>query len=148
MFVIVDVQGFKTSGKEFTPKELAAYDGMTISHYIFKAPFSFATLPHHLQQQATWVMHNHHCIHWNEGHTPVFLFAKIFQRIVRDVDVIYVKGTEKTQFLKTYTNKHIIEIEEHPALTPSKPACIYHMKSICFCALSNVYHLYQHYVMQ
>lgn len=148
MFVIVDVQGFKISEKTFSPKELAAYDGHTISHYVFKSPFPFGTLPPHFQQQAKWLMNNHHCIDWDEGFTPGFLFPKILERLLRDADVVYVKGCEKATFLRNYTRKHIIEIEEHPALSASQPSCMHHMQTLCYCALSNVYHLYQHYVMQ
>lgn len=148
MFVIVDVQGFKISEKTLSPKELAAYDGNTLSHYIFRAPFPFETLPQHFQKQANWLVNNHHCINWDEGFTPVFLFPKIVERLLRDADVVYVKGNEKAKFLRNYTSKHIIEIEEQPALSAAKPSCMYHLKSVCHCALSNVYHLYEHYVMQ
>lgn len=148
MFIIVDVQGFKTSDKTFSPKELATYDGRMVSHHIFRAPFPFNTLPKHLQQQANWLANNHHCIEWDEGFTPAFLFPKVLQRLVQDANVVYVKGPEKTKFLRNYTNKHIIEIEEHPALPKSQPSCMHHGKSHCYCALSNVYHLYEHYVMQ
>lgn len=142
------MQGFKISAKMFTPKELAVYDGYGISHYIFKAPFPFSTLPQHLQDEATWVMNNHHCIHWDEGFTPAYMFRKILQRLVQDADVVYVKGREKAAFLRNYITKHIIEIEERPALSASKPTCMHHLKSPCYCALSNVYHLHEHYVMQ
>lgn len=144
----MDIQGFKTSDKIFTPKELAAYNGDCISHYLFKSPFPFTSLPQHLQKQATWLMTNHHCIDWDEGFTPAFQFPRILRRLLRDVDVVYVKGREKVTFLKRYTDKPIIEIEEQPALSPTHSSCMHHMKPVCYCALSNVYHLYNHYVME
>lgn len=147
MNLILDLQGFKTSDKIFTPKELAAYDGSVVSHYIFKAPFPFAVLPHHLQQQAVWLMENHHCIDWNEGFTPAYQFPRILRRLVRDAKVIYVKGREKVTYLKKYTATPIIEIEEQPALSPTQPSCMYHSKTLCYCALSNVHTLYNRYVM-
>lgn len=146
--LIVDVQGFQISDTTFSPKELAVYDGKASSHYVFRAPFHFYTLPSHLQQQANWLMNNHHCINWNEGFTPVFLFPKILQRIFRDADLVYVKGREKAKFIRSYTNKHVIEIEEQPALSPSRPSCMHHSKSPSYCALSNVYSLYKLYVME
>lgn len=148
MFVILDVQGFKISETTFSPKELAAYDGRSVSHFVFRAPFPFCALPQHLQQQANWLMNNHHCINWDEGFTPVHLFPKILQRLVRDAHIVYVKGYEKAQFIRSHTKKHIIEIEEQPALSVSTPSCMHHSTSLCYCALSNVYHLYQHYIMQ
>lgn len=148
MFIVLDVQGFMISGQTFSPKELAIFDGQTISHYIFKAPFPFSTLPPDLQTQAKWLINNHHGIPWNEGYTPCFLFPTILERLLKDADVVYVKGREKRNFLRRYTKKPIIEIEEYPALSATQPSCMYHSKVPCYCALSNVYHLYKHYVME
>lgn len=148
MIVVADIQGFKISDKNFSPKELAIYDGTKISHYIFRAPFPFDKLPAHLQSQATWLMHNHHCIHWNEGFTPVFLFPKIITRVLRDADAVYVKGKEKVEYLQKFTSKTIIECDQQPSLTIASPSCIYHLQSVCICALSNVYNLYQNHVME
>lgn len=148
MTVVVDIQGFKISDKDFSPKELAVYDGRQLSHYIFRAPFPFNKLPGHLQNQATWLMHNHHCIDWNEGFTPVFLFPKIIKRLLRDADKVYVKGKEKAQYLQNFTSKTIIECDLQPSLNMTSPSCIYHLQSVCICALSNVYHLYQSQVME
>lgn len=148
MSLVLDVQGFKTSQKIFQPKELAAYDGIHVSHYIFKPPFPLHTLPHDLQQQAKWLMHNHHCINWMEGYTPIHSFKDIMQRLTKNVDVVYVKGSEKANYLRTFTDKRVVEFDEQPALSPSIPSCMYHSHSPCMCALSNVYHLYNNYVMQ
>lgn len=148
MIVVADIQGFKISDKDFSPKELAVYDGKRISHYIFRAPFPFDKLPVHLQNQATWLMHNHHCIHWNEGFTPVFLFPKIIKRLLRDATAVYVKGTEKAKYFKNFTSKTIIEFDLQPSLNTTSPSCIYHLHSVCICALSNVYQLYQSHAMK
>lgn len=143
----MDVQGFKIGNKTFYPKELAVYDGNAISHFIFRPPFPFKTLPEDLQRQAKWLMHNHHCIDWNEGFTPAFMISKILQRLLRDADTVYVKGKEKTTYLQTFSDKTIIELDEQPALRESAPFCMYHTNPICVCALSNVYNLYHQYIM-
>jgi hypothetical protein len=148
MFLIVDVQGFKIAEKKFFPKELAAYDGHGVSHHIFRSPFPFYTLPKQFQEQANWLTRNHHSIPWDEGFTPAYMFPKILKRLVRNVDVVYVKGREKAEFLRTYITNPIVEIEEQPALPPSKPICMHHLTAICHCALSNVYQLHEHYVME
>lgn len=147
MKVIIDVQFFKISDNTYQPKELAAYNGCTAAHYLFRRPFPFHMLSERLQKQANWVMNHHHSIDWDEGFTPAYQFRAIFQRLVRDADEVYVKGHEKATFLRKHTDKPIVEIQERPALSPSAPACIYHSNPICYCALSNVYHLYEHYVM-
>lgn len=148
MRIVLDVQGFITADKRFTPKELATYDGATISHHVFKPPFPFDRLPSKFQQQAVWLMNNHHCIPWSEGFTPTHHFADILNRLLKNADFVYVKGREKAEFIRHYTNKPVIEIEEHPALTPTKAACMSHSKSVCYCALSNVYYLYRFYIME
>lgn len=147
MPLVLDVQGFMTAGKTFTPKELAVYDGTAIAHYVFRAPFAFRYLPEHLQHQATWLMNNHHCINWSEGFTPVNLFPHILSRLLQEADLVYVKGREKADFIRKHTKKQVVEIEEKPALSATHVSCIHHSRSICYCALSNVYQLYKLYVM-
>lgn len=148
MRVVVDVQGFMTADKTFTPKELAVYNGVAISHFVFKAPFNLRSLPQHLQRQAVWLMNNHHCINWSEGFTPSHLFPLILNRLLQPAHVVYVKGREKAQFIRQHTNKDVIELEEQPALSPTTPSCMYHSHSTCYCALSNVYQLYRLYIME
>lgn len=146
--VVLDVQGFNTSQKQFVPKELAVYDGVRISHYIFKPPFPLHHLPEEFKKQALWLNNNHHCMNWSEGFTPHFLFPQIIRQLTQDVDYVYVKGHEKAAFIRIYISKPVIEFEEQPALIPLNPSCFYHMKSPAICALSNVYHLYDNFVMK
>lgn len=146
-FVIIDVQGFKTTDKTFTPKELAAYDGNQICHYVFKPPFHFNSLPDHLKSQATWLQKNHHCIPWDQGFTQVYNFDKIIKSLTDNVDVVYVKGHEKAEFLKNIISKPIQEFDEQPALTKANAHCFYHSENNCVCALSNVFMLYDNFIM-
>lgn len=146
-FVVLDVQGFKISEKRFVPKELAIYDGVHVSHYVFKPPFPFHHLPEKFKSQAVWLTTNHHCLNWSEGFTPHFLFPQILQRLTQDVDHVYVKGCEKAAFIRNSTSKPVIEFDEQPSLRPMNPACFYHNKLSAICALSNVYHLYCTFVM-
>lgn len=145
--IVMDVQGFKIGKSSFYPKEFAAYDGHAISHYIFRPPFPFKMLPEELKREAKWLMHNHHCIDWDEGYAQAFMIERIVQRLTRDADLVYVKGKEKADYLKRYSTK-IVEFPEKPTLRPSKPSCMYHTYPLCICALSNVYNLYQQFVMQ
>lgn len=147
MIVVMDVQGFKIGNKSFYPKELAIYDGNAVSHFIFRPPFPFKTLPEDLQRQANWLMHNHHCVDWNDGFTPAFMLPKILQRLLRDADTVYVKGKEKAMYLQKFSEKTITELGEQPALRASTPSCMYHTDPICICALSNVYNMYQEFIM-
>lgn len=147
MHMVVDVQCFKTGVKHLTVKELAVYDGTRFAHYVFKAPFPFRTLSHELQQQAQWLIHNHHCIGWYEGSTPAHLFPIIIQRLTKDATAVYVKGCEKANYLRQFISAPVIEVQEQPALPQMIPKCFYHQQPICNCALSNVYHIYACHVM-
>ena len=143
----LDVQGFKIENNKFIPKELAGYDGYKISHYVFKSPFNISYLPPDLYKQADWLMKNHHCISWNEGNTPVHKFSEIIKNLTEKVDQVYVKGREKSDYIRKYSIKPVIELDEHPSLQKGEPHCFYHSKLPCICALTNVYNLYNNCLM-
>lgn len=147
MPLILDVQGFKVEKNKFIAKELAAYDGKKTSHFIFKAPFRLDYLPPVYHKQATWLMNNHHCIRWEDGFTPLHKFGEIIKWLTHRVDVFYVKGREKTAYIKEFTTAPIIELEEQPCIEPSVPSCFYHMTENCICALTNVYRFYEYHFM-
>ena len=149
MRLIVDIQGFKDEKNTFLPKELAAFDGHRISHYIFKKPYPLDFLSPECHRQAVWLMKNHHCINWNEGFTPHHYFSNIIEKLTEEVEVefVYVKGVEKAAFVKKYSKKPVIEIDEQPALPIGTPKCFHHSKSTCMCALSNVLYLYDNFFM-
>lgn len=147
MSVVVDVQCFKLENNKFIVKEFAGYDGAKIFHYIFKPPFNRNCLTPKLEQQVAWLIHNHHCIDWKEGYTPVHLFPTILHNMVKGYKNIYVKGLEKAQFIQQQLNKPVFTLEDHPPLQLSEAKCIYHTKNPCMCALSNVYFLYEHFFM-
>lgn len=143
----LDVQGFMIENKKFIPKELAAYDGNQICHYIFKPPFDIKFLPSNLQKQAAWLIKNHHGILWKEGFTPVHKFTDIIKTLTEKVDQVYVKGKEKAEYIRNYSSKPVIELDEVPPLQKERPTCFYHSESICMCSLTNVYYLYNNCLM-
>ncbi|CAG9762633.1 unnamed protein product [Ceutorhynchus assimilis] len=145
--LVLDVQGFTIENNKFIPKELAAYDGTKICHYIFRPPFDIQHLPPDLCKQANWLIHNHHCICWNEGYTPIYKFADIVKNLTGKVDNVYVKGKEKSEYIRKYSLKPVLEFEDKPALQKGQPECFYHLKSQCICALSNVFYLYNNFIM-
>lgn len=147
MSIVLDLQGFKIEKDKFIPKELAAFDGKRICHYVFKAPFEINLLSPSLIKQAEWLMKNHHCILWNQGFTPLYKFSEIVKNLVQKVDVVYVKGEEKSKYLKKYSTKPIINLEEASRIQPKEAKCFYHSNLICICALTNVYELYNNYIM-
>lgn len=147
--MVLDVQGFKTGKNKFIPKELAAYDGNRICHYIFRPPFALNCLDPETLKHTSWLMQNHHCIPWDTGYTPLYKFASIVKDLTEKVDIIYVKGNEKANFLRKYSKKPIVELEDHPPLKTNIPRCFYHTnKESSMCALFNVFFLYDHFIMQ
>lgn len=143
MFVIIDLQGFSTGKGRFTPKELASYDNFhQVSHYVFAPPFKYSFLPKKYMRQVDWVTDNHHCINWTAGFVARREFANIVDYLTRNVDSVFVKGREKAEYLRRFTNKEVIELEEKPALKKGHPSCCFHTSDECMCALSNVHYLY------
>ena len=147
MPLIVDIQGFKTSKNKLIVKEFAAYDRTRVCHDVFKAPFAFDCLPEEYRKQATWLTAHHHAIDWNAGFTQHFLFPQILRHITRDAREVYVKGKEKAHFIRMHIDVPVVELPETPVLQKQSGTCFYHINEYCVCALSNVYDLYEKFVM-
>lgn len=145
--LVLDVQGFKVENNRFTPKELAAYDGKKICHFLFKRPFNLNQLPPHLAKEANWLMQNHHYLPWYKGYTPIHKFSDIIKDITEEVDHVYVKGREKAEYIRKYSLKPVMELDENPTIQPGEPQCSHHSKSPSICALTNVYYLYNNFLM-
>lgn len=147
MRVILDFQGFKDEKNKFIPKELASYDGLQFSHFIFKKPYSLNLLSPDLHEQAVWLMKNYHHLNWNDGFTPLHHFAEILDKVTKNARFVYVKGYEKAEYIRKYCTKPIVELDEQPSIHPSTPKCVFHFKSPTHCALSNVFQMYDIFFM-
>jgi hypothetical protein len=147
MRLIIDMQGFKDERNRYIPKELAAFDGNQLSHYVFKKPYPLSFLSRDLHKQATWLMKNHHHIDWNSGFTPLHHFSSIMEHLTKETQFVYVKGGEKADYIRRYSKQPVIEINEQPSLRPSIPKCFNHSKSPTMCALSNVMYIYDNLFM-
>lgn len=146
--MILDIQGFKIENNKFIVKELAAYDGKKICHFIFRAPFSEKLLPPNIQKQNLWLTKNHHGLRWEEGVIPYFRLKSIIEELSRHSVPIYVKGREKADFIRTFIkSENVLEFAEHPKLQSYNPKCLYHSLNSCICALSNVYKLHENFCM-
>jgi len=104
--IFVDLQGFIVN-EHFIVKESAVLkDGCELSHHIFEPPMSWDLLTRKEKLHATWVIANHHNLHWNDGYIK-YNRAKdtIRKAVLRGLDpdtmtVIYVKGGEKKEWLQ------------------------------------------------
>jgi hypothetical protein len=142
MSLVLDIQGFKIENNKLLIKELAAFDGEKMFHYLFKAPFPFNMLSPQFQKQALWLTKNHHGLDWNAGFVPLHKLGKILQDMPNPTDTIYVKGREKADYIRKFVQLPVVELPEQPVLQKDTPKCFYHCENYCFCALSNVYFLY------
>lgn len=147
MSLVVDIQCFKIEKNKCIVKELAAFDGKRMYHYVFKKPFSFELLEPELQREAEWVMKNYHSIPWDSGFTPLHNFVSIMKDLSSKADRFYLKGREKAEYIGRYTSKPVVELEEQPRLQKSSVSCFAHNNNISMCALTNVYFLYQNFIM-
>jgi hypothetical protein len=133
--------------QQISPKELAGFDGSKIFHFVFKPPFDMELLPPEAHLQNTLLIDSHHCIEWSTGFTPVHNMKNIITHLTNKYDTIYVKGREQFLYLKQFISKPVVELEEHPALSATEPKCLFHTKDNCYCALSNVYFIYENIMM-
>ena len=144
---IVDVQGFGEFNNGFIVKELAVLHNDHHHHFIVNPPSYFNLLSTSLKRQANWLYQNYHGITWNGGVTN-FSQVKIFLRKQIQAGVVYVKGTEKSQWLRELLKSENIDVinledisncpnlKELRKMYPSEIKCLNHGKC---CALQNVY---------
>ena len=92
-------------------------------------------------------MKNHHCIPWNEGFTPFHKFSDIIKSITNKSSLVYVNGKEKADVIRIYSSKSVIELDLYPSLEANRASCFFHKKDNCICALTNVFNLYNHFLM-
>lgn len=146
MNVIVDVQGFKSEGNEFIPKEIAIMCKGRIQVLLIKPPHPFYDLTKKERLQVSWIEKNRG-IYWNEGFVPYFNYKSCFLDFLKN-KCIYTKGNEKVLWLKDILhidNVYNLESKNCPSLltlyksystSPDIISCIHHNN---ICALKNVY---------
>lgn len=146
MYFIIDVQGFQGQNNSFIAKEIAVLHNGHHHHFIVKPPFNSNQLSSSQWIQAQWLYHNHHGLNWNGGFVEFREVRKYLREQIQNTTV-YVKGIEKTQWIKELLevqNVEVLNIEEVgcPSLRelkrlyPNEIKCLYHSKC---CALQNVY---------
>jgi hypothetical protein len=145
MILIMDVQGFEVENKKFILKEMASYNGKQICHYIFKSPFPHDMLSIDLKKRIQSDV-DFHGVSWDIGFTPLHLFGKIMDNLSSSIESIYLSDRKKAMYIQQFTSKPVLEFG-NVSLKKTTPSCLYHNEDDCVCALSNVYYLFEHYVM-
>lgn len=149
MYFVLDIQGFRGPKNQFIVKELALLQQGHHYHFILLPPFNFKELPADLKRQSQWLYQNYHGLLWDGGFTE-FRKVKHYLRSVIQHTTVYVKGTEKSQWLRALLqNENDVEVinvedigcpsfKELKQLHPNSVKCLSHSKC---CALQNVYML-------
>lgn len=143
--IVIDVQGFRTP--QFCPKEMSAFDGEHVCHYLFKPPFSFNRLEDNLKREVKWLENNKHGLRWSYGYTDLCEVRNIIHHLSENTDIIYCKGQMKAeyiqQFLVSKSSPKVVNLEEAPALMAAAPQCFFHNLKICNCTLTFVKQIYR-----
>lgn len=138
--LVIDLQGFYI-GKQFIVKELAAYDGHTKTHFVFKPPFDKSFLSNKDRRQVQWLENNYHRLDWNCGFVDLDNLNNILKKMESNSDVIYVKGKQKCKFLKQYID-NVLEFPHDKEFSLRdyrvRPKCSFHNGLYGHCSLSNV----------
>jgi len=139
---VVDLQGFSKPSKSFVVKELAILcDGMVKPlTFTFAPPFPWYDLPPEYKWRNAWVERHYTGHKWNSGTIPFDRIEEILYSHLKDIEVIYVKGREKVNWLRTHLKPyhHVIKNLENdydddaiPSLRKLTTPCFHHKKFMC-----------------
>ena len=154
-FVILDAQGYPTP--DFQVKELSIYDGKQMKSWVFKPKFPFSDLSEKRKKTVNYVYYNIHGVHYNTGYVDYNKLNSIIKKELDGVDTVYVKGSNKKDFLLSVYNElkidspNVIDIQfsedlQIPKLDKCMVDCIYHKISKSSCSEKNSYILYDYIV--
>lgn len=139
--VVIDLQGVLLK-RGFMVKELAIGDGERVNHYIFKPHVSYRRLNSDERRQVLWLEDNHHGLRYNDGNTNSEEISNILKQFTKEVDLIFVKGHQKIEFLQKYLSLRIINLENYlnvPLLNKTNiNCCMYHKNVFSICSLYNI----------
>lgn len=104
MAFVVDFQAFKTLSNEFILKELAivGVNENIVHHFFIKSP-SFQPCGE-MKARVKYVTKYIHNIPWNYGHVEKDQALSVLYELTRGADVVYVKGSERVEYLRKCMN--------------------------------------------
>lgn len=139
--VVIDLQGVLLN-HGFMVKELAIGDAERVNHYIFKPHVPYNRLDAGERRQVHWLEDNHHGLHYNNGSINSNEILNILNQFTRGVDLIYVKGHQKIEFLQKYLSIRINNLENYvnvPVFNKTNTnCCMYHRNVFNICSLYNL----------
>ncbi|KAL1488089.1 hypothetical protein ABEB36_015457 [Hypothenemus hampei] len=130
----------------YVVKELAIFDGLRCTAFLFQPPFSKALLSDPDKNIVKWAEDHYHGLEWESGYVslnelePILMNLKKFYNNPK----IFIKGMKKFEVLKEFlseTKIHFIPNESEPMLSKYKsvPECYFHKSVNSWqCAIKNV----------
>lgn len=121
-FLVIDIQGYCC--KDFIAKEICVYDNNINNNYLLELPTTYGDITNEMLKEVNYMEKFHHKIGINTGFIPYRAINEILKRdiILNRVDVIYVKGHLKQQFLRdvlgSTNNIPIINLENSSWVAP------------------------------
>lgn len=153
MDFIVDLQGFKRPINEFVLKEISFVEldsdvndePLTL---FFEPPTPWKTLPAQYKAMNSWLERNFHGMQWSSGNIPYEATTTIIRAVLKRARIIYVKGLEKTIWLRRFMDlsTNIVDMEsldcpslqKLPKISPNS-GCSYHVYDSKYnCSNANV----------
>jgi len=117
MSAIVDLQGFSGPKGQFELKEVAILaHGMTLPVvYRFAPPCSWTDLAPEIRRRNAWLERHYLGLKWGSGTTPCDRVQEILHSHLGLIEVIYVKGRQKVEWLRMLlkSTHHRIETLEN-----------------------------------
>lgn len=149
----VDIQGFCIDGI-FHPKELSIAIGCKQYHALFTPPTPYSNLNTPDRISARYVEKHIHGINYSSGDVDYSKLNSILETyLLNHVDCIYVRGSEKAEFLlkKCHVSRPIIvdvcKFDGTPCATEKfssdSKTCMYHANGSFKCTQKNVESLRQ-----
>jgi hypothetical protein len=159
--VILDIQCFKDNNNCFIIKEIAAVNvksGALLFHHIVSSPYPRMLLSAEKMRESYWLTKHYHGLEWSDGDILYQLMLEKLKTIFTSVSSVFVKGREKSDYLKTILPEecNVIDLEtlhcqsldvitnlfEKETLRCNSHSAIFHK-----CALSNVVNLRKWYLL-
>lgn len=115
MDFIVDLQGFKVPIDEFVPKEISIVEvgsdkkPLTL---LLEPPTTWDALPDKYKTMNGWLTRNFHGIPWDSGDVSHDAARVIICAILQHARTVYVKGLEKSLWLRRFTSMEIDDMED------------------------------------
>ena len=98
-----DIQMLRGKDGEFVIKEFSVCHPLTleVDTVLFLPPYSDVHLPVKYQRVNHWLKNHFHGLNWECGGVPYSCLKRSLSWVMCPYDILYVKGEEKTQLLRT-----------------------------------------------